>query len=274
MWLAGIDEAGRGPCLGPLVVGVVQIPQADSKLLEDAGITDSKLLSPVRREELYDWLQKQKVTRGWTVSSMSAEPVMIDEWMAAGSLNGLEVDLFASSANLAISKKQRAERGTLVLDACDVNAPRFGDLVASRLTGWPWQNWRIISEHGADTNHAVVGAASIVAKVERDRAVNELKEELGIDIGSGYPSDPKTQRSLTKLLEGQMPHDSLRWKWKTISNAWLELKGEEVPLRGASIQKSTALESGGEESAPPKSDDQRSSPTTVTGQRNLSDFEG
>ena len=274
MWLAGIDEAGRGPCLGPLVVGVVRIPKADSKLLEDAGITDSKLLSPKRREELYDWLQEQSVARGWTVSSMSAEPAMIDEWMAAGSLNGLEVDLFASSANLAISKPQRAESGTLVLDACDVNAPRFGDLVASRLTGWPWQNWRIISEHGADTNHAVVGAASIVAKVERDRAVEALKEELEIDIGSGYPSDPKTQRSLPNLLEGQMPHDCLRWKWKTISNAWLELKGEEVPIRGASQQESAPPESDGEESVPPKPEDQISSQsTTATGQRNLSDFD-
>jgi hypothetical protein len=84
-------------------------------------------------------------------------------------------------------------------------------------------------------------------------------------------------------LEGQMPHDCLRWKWKTISNAWLELKGEEVPIRGASQQESAppepggvgsaSLKSDGEESVLPESDGQRSSPTTATGQRNLSDFD-
>lgn len=231
MWLTGIDEAGRGPCLGPLVVGVVRIPEVDLHLLEEAGITDSKLLSPARRDELYGWLHEQRDDRGWSIASIAAQPELIDNWMAHGSLNELEVDLFASSANVAISFTQRTEKGTLVLDACDVNASRFGDLVASRLAGWPWQNWRIISEHGADANHAVVGAASIVAKVERDRAVDELREETGLDLGSGYPSDPKTLQVLPELLAGETPHDCLRWRWKTISNAWKDLKGAEVPVR-------------------------------------------
>jgi ribonuclease HII len=77
----------------------------------------------------------------------------------------------------------------------------------------------------------VVGAASIVAKVERDRAVDELREETGLDLGSGYPSDPKTLQVLPELLAGETPHDCLRWRWKTISNAWQELKGAEVPVR-------------------------------------------
>ena len=232
MWLTGIDEAGRGPCLGPLVVGAVRIPQADLHLLEEEGVTDSKLLSKQRRQELYHWLLRQRDERGWTVASHSAQPLMIDQWMARGTLIEWELDLFDSAATIVVAEPHRGDGGILVLDACDVNADRFGNLVVSRLAGWPWNGWKVVSEHGADANHMVVGAASIVAKVERDEAVKNLSEEIGIDLGSGYPSDPKTQQVLPELLVGEEPHDSLRWRWRTIQEAWRQHKGGVVPERG------------------------------------------
>ena len=80
--------------------------------------------------------------------------------------------------------------GEIMLDACDVNADRFARNVSSK------SNLNCIAEHKADENHPEVSAASIIAKVTRDRAVEQLSEEMGIDLGSGYPSDPKKQKLL------------------------------------------------------------------------------
>lgn len=87
------------------------------------------------------------------------------------------------------------------------------------------------SRHAADLHCLAVAGASILAKVERDRIIRELGESLGIDIGSGYPSDPKTVSALPALLEGDTPHDCLRWKWKTVSDAWHAQYSTKVPQR-------------------------------------------
>ena len=76
------------------------------------------------------------------------------------------------------------------------------------------------AEHKADENHPEVSAASIIAKVTRDRLIAEISNELGLDIGSGYPSDPKTKAAVIELVKGETPHDCLRWSWKTVENAW------------------------------------------------------
>ena len=66
MWRIGIDEAGRGPVIGPLVVGALRVPAVDLPLLHEAGITDSKLLSKSRRDELYQWILDQASERDWS----------------------------------------------------------------------------------------------------------------------------------------------------------------------------------------------------------------
>ncbi len=91
MWVAGIDEAGRGPCLGPLVVAIVAIPEADIPLLAEQGIDDSKKLTPEKRADCYDWLYRQSEQRGWEIDVLNAEPAHIDNWMESRSLNDLEV---------------------------------------------------------------------------------------------------------------------------------------------------------------------------------------
>ena len=71
-----------------------------------------------------------------------------------------------------------------------------------------------------DSSNTLVGASSIVAKVTRDNAMHELSKEIGIDLGSGYPSDPKTRSSINELIAGKNPHDCLRWTWSTVRRAW------------------------------------------------------
>lgn len=228
MWRVGIDEAGRGPVIGPLVVGALLIPESDESLLKDAGVTDSKLLSAEKRLELDAWIRKTSEERGWKFELYISKPSEIDLAMTTTNLNDHEVSLFAK---LACQLRPEKGEGVLQVDACDADARRFGNNVASRLTDWPWKGWRIDSRHGADLHLLPVGAASILAKVARDRAIEDISKEIGFDVGSGYPSDSKTIAAVQKLICDEQPHPSLRWKWATVNTAWQEKYGVPVPSR-------------------------------------------
>jgi len=175
MWRIGIDEAGRGPVIGPLVVCALLIPEGDESLLKKAGVTDSKLLSTEKRLKLDAWIRKTSQERGWKFALHISEPVEIDWAMMATNLNDHEVSLFAKLA----SKLHIEEGGGILqVDACDADARRFGNNIASRLTDWPWEGWSIDSRHGADLYLLTVGAASILAKVARDRAIEDISAKL------------------------------------------------------------------------------------------------
>jgi ribonuclease HII len=211
MWLTGVDEAGRGPVIGPLVVAALSIPADDEGKLRQQNIKDSKLLSPQRRSELEEWILKQE---GWQHRVIICQPARIDSYVAKLGLNILEVELFAEALN-AIGQRD----GTIIVDACDVDEERFANRISSRLEKWPWPA-RFISEHKADLNHLIVAAASILAKQERDRQMANISRTVGLNLGSGYPSDAITVGILPALLSGDTPHPQLRWSWKTIRDLW------------------------------------------------------
>ena len=83
---------------------------------------------------------------------------------------------------------------------------------------------KLISKHKADSTHRIVGAASIVAKVTRDKIIKEIGKEIGLDIGSGYPSDPKSKSALIELCNGDTPHNCLRWNWSVSVNTGFRIK--------------------------------------------------
>ena len=158
----GVDEAGRGSVIGPLVVcAFASISQTHLKGL---GVKDSEDLSKKKRDELFDILSEMPH------NVVICSPERIDNSL---NLNDLEVDLFAEA--LAIMPE-----GEIMLDACDVNADRFARNVSSK------SNLNCIAEHKADENHPEVSAASIIAKVTRDRAVEQLSEEMGIDLAKNW----------------------------------------------------------------------------------------
>lgn len=198
--LAGIDEAGRGPVLGPLVVAGVACP--DPGVLQKMGCTDSKALTPGKRERI-DRLVREHPDVRVEVRSIPAET--LDEERRRRTLNAIEVERFQDIA-LALGA------ATVVVDAADVDARRFGRQVASRLPA----GCIVVSEHKADTNHVVVGAASIVAKVARDAAIAELarrlERRLEMPLGSGYASDPLTQAFIATWhgLHGDLPEGARR----------------------------------------------------------------
>jgi ribonuclease HII len=269
----GVDEAGRGPAIGPLVVCAFQTPISQLERLAEIGVDDSKQLTPIQRKTIANNLTIDAEKGLWSFNIIVANAERIDRIMAIENLNDLEVTLFAEAISGLIDKhtneskstnsdpddlaepvnhtaqkirarndEQKAGRGSeskqfsdetfgvISLDACDVNEARFGNRVFALLQP-DWRKWKVESKHGMDAVDIVVGAASILAKVKRDEIIKEIATEIGFDIGSGYPSDPKTIAAIPRLMGGATPHDQCRWRWKTIRRAWREKHGGQPPDR-------------------------------------------
>lgn len=197
--IAGVDEAGRGPVLGPLVVGAVLV-ESEAPLRE-LGVKDSKLLSAKKREELEPLIRQ--VARRVELAVIPAEE--LNRRMPTSNLNKIEAWAFATVL-------RRLAPTEAVIDACDADAARFGRSVAAKMR---LPTCVLRSEHGADVNHPVVAAASIVAKVERDRLMARIAEEHG-ECGSGYASDAATIAFLTSWVKrhGTLPPFA-RHEWET-----------------------------------------------------------
>ncbi len=199
MQICGIDDAGRGPMLGPLVIAGISLDKKKLKKLTLLGVKDSKKLSPKLRESLYKKIIE--IVDDYYVAKIS--PKSIDASVKKHCLNGLEAKYMAkvvSKLNPDIS----------YVDSCDVNPKRFGKEI-SRLS----DNHKIKSYHRADSRFVVVSAASILAKVTRDRAIARLRKEH--DLGSGYPSDSVTVKFVTKYYKKNHKMPSfVRKSWKPV----------------------------------------------------------
>ena len=198
MQVCGVDEAGRGSMLGPLVVAGISISKSKVNLLKKQGVRDSKKLSPRAREHLYKKII-QIVDDHYIVK---IPPRIIDKSVSNHSLNHLEAKYMAK----VITKLSPS---TAFVDSCDVNSKRFGKEI-SKLTS----NTKIRSYHHADSKFIAVSAASILAKVSRDRAITRLSKKY--DIGSGYPSDPKTKVFVKKSIRRNQDLTFLRKSWKPV----------------------------------------------------------
>jgi ribonuclease HII len=195
--IMGIDEAGRGPVLGPMVVGCVVLTSRTDKLFKDSGIKDSKQLSPQKREAFWSFIEDEAV---WYKIAV-IWPDMIDKFVALNGLNHLECDVMAELIN------SFGEKATVYVDS-PLKPELFKEMLDTRVH----VKSDINCSFKADTIYPVVSAASILAKVMRDRIIEELKVEYG-DFGSGYPADEKTQKFLSGLNE--MPY-FVRKSWKTL----------------------------------------------------------
>ncbi|MFC5972260.1 ribonuclease HII [Halomarina salina] len=191
----GVDEAGKGPVLGPMVAACVAAP---SDALPD-DVDDSKRVAPTRREAIAATLREDPRVR---VGVATIDPERID---GEEDMNTLTVVAHAAAIDDA------GATGAGLADACDVDAARFARRVAGRVEA----DVDLRAEHGADESSALVGAASIVAKVERDAALADVADRLG-EVGSGYPSDRTTRAFLREYVRehGSLP-SCARASWKT-----------------------------------------------------------
>ena len=198
MKICGIDDAGRGSMIGPLVIAGITIEKKNLKKLKSLGVRDSKKLTRKSREILYKKIIKN-VDDYYVVK---IPPKTIDHSVFKHNLNHLEAKNMAkivTKLNPAVS----------YVDSCDVDYKRFGkeiSLLSSKA--------KIKSYHHADSRFVAVAAASIIAKVTRDRAIHRLNKNF--DLGSGYPSDKKTIKSIKKLLSNNKSESFIRFSWKPV----------------------------------------------------------
>ena len=198
MKICGIDDAGRGSMIGPLVIAGITIEKKNLKKLKSLGVRDSKKLTRKSREILYKKIIKN--VDDYYVVKIS--PKTIDHSVFKHNLNHLEAKNMAkivTKLNPVVS----------YVDSCDVDYKRFGkeiSLLSSKA--------KIKSYHHADSRFVAVAAASIIAKVTRDRAIHRLNKNF--DLGSGYPSDKKTIKSIKKLLSNNKSESFIRFSWKPV----------------------------------------------------------
>ncbi|MEM0057938.1 MAG: ribonuclease HII [Candidatus Bathyarchaeia archaeon] len=203
MLVAGVDDAGRGSVIGPLVIAGILVDSEDLPKLVRLGVKDSKLLSPNRREALA--AEIKRIAKKHVVVKLS--PAEIDRVVMTGRklhrLNWLEAQAMARVIELL-------HPDIAYVDASDVLEERFKQQILEFL---PFKI-EIVSEHKADRKYPVVSAASIIAKVERDHEIAELKAKYG-DFGCGYPTDPKTIEFLRRCLETFKEYpEFVRRSWK------------------------------------------------------------
>ncbi|MCS4537981.1 MAG: ribonuclease HII [Thaumarchaeota archaeon] len=208
MIVAGVDEAGRGSVIGPLVVSGISASTSAIEELARMGVKDSKQLSPAQRSKLYP--QILKLCKN--VSTEVLAPSDIDKYVepkirlkGLNYLEALSIAKILSSLDAEVS----------YVDSCDVNPKRFAKIISDIMK----KKQRLVVSHHADEIYTSVSAASIVAKVTRDRHVQKIGRKYG-DIGSGYPSDPQTIEFLQKWMKRELSVPPFaRRSWKT----WLRI---------------------------------------------------
>jgi len=180
--IGGIDEAGRGPVIGPMVIAGVLVEKSDLKRLKEIGVKDSKLLTPARRNVLAPMIRD--IIADYDIRVI--KPSVIDRYVKKGMLNWLEARYMA----MIISQLRPTQ---VYVDACE--GP---DHFRRTILGLTNHKSDVKAMNHGERNIAVA-AASILAKVRRDREIAKLQEKYG-DIGSGYPSDKKTMRFVNRWV--------------------------------------------------------------------------
>lgn len=227
MLLLGIDDAGRGPLIGPMILSGVLIKKEAETRLRKIGAKDSKLLSHSERIRISK-LIKNLIIAGKIVQ---ASPAEIDEAVLSGkNLNTLEAKKMAEVINELNDGKKPIK---VIVDCPSVNIKKWQEKLVSFIEN-P-KNLTILCEHKADFNHPVVSAASILAKVAREEEVSKIKKEFAKygDIGSGYPADPITQEFLKKHGKSLKDSGIFRKSWAT----WKEMFPEDSPVMKKKGQK-------------------------------------
>ena len=184
--IVGVDEAGRGPVIGPLVICGILIDEKNTQKLKAIGVKDSKLLTPQQRRSMFEKIKK--AVNDYKIIEVS--PKEIDAAVESESgmnLNWLEAHKTAELLNIL-------KPDIAYIDCPSTNTSKYKAYLKKLLK----KDIKLVVEHKADINYPSCSAASILAKVTRDKEIEKIKKKIGQDIGSGYPSDPITQEFIRK----------------------------------------------------------------------------
>ncbi len=215
MWILGIDDAGRGPVIGPMILAGCLVTEEIQKEFEKLGVTDSKKLTAKRREFLAEKIREMAET----FEVVLAYPDEIDGKNHDGiDLNKLEA---LKTAEIINKINKGYDKIKVVIDCPSVGIKKWDDYLRTHIENL--SNLDISCEHKADKNHISVSAASILAKSMRESEMDKLKEKYGDEIGSGYSSDPTTCKFLEKYAEKHKNAGIFRKCWVTWQRACANL---------------------------------------------------
>lgn len=212
--IGGVDEAGRGSIIGPLVVAGISFKKDTVSELRNIGVKDSKALTPKSRVNLCT--QLKKIASSICIYKMDCR--VIDHNVNLKSLNRLEARMMAHViSNLKVDE--------VFVDSCDVNPDRYKDCILSYL---PTVKVKLRSMHHADRINRVVAAASIVAKVTRDQEIEKIRK-IHCDVGSGYPSDYKTMGFIRDWVSKyKCAPNFARRSWRPLKQMLVEIEQYEL----------------------------------------------
>ena len=209
--ILGIDDAGRGPVIGPMILAGCLITEETEKEFRRLGVRDSKQLTRKRRAFL-ESIIKEKSEAFFIEVTPASE---IDGKNSDGiNLNDVEAKM---SAKIINEINKGFGKINVVIDCPSNNRSAWRDSVKMNINNL--SNLDIACEHKADRNHIAVSAASILAKEERERQMDLLREKYGDSIGSGYASDETTREFLKKNIKKLENHGIFRKSWKTWKKA-------------------------------------------------------
>ena len=211
--LIGIDDAGRGPVIGPMILAGVLIEEKEEDIIKEWGAKDSKMLTPKKRGEI-----KEKIFKKFKSHIEISTPKEIDE---SSNLNYLEAIKTAKIINKLTEDLD--EKVNVIIDCPSVNIASWSNDVQKLIKKPEIVN--LSCEHKADEIHPVVSAASILAKEKREDEVYRLKKEAGKDFGSGYPADPKTKEFIKANFQDEKYKHIIRFSWNTVKRLFKE-KGQ------------------------------------------------
>ncbi|KAK1862211.1 hypothetical protein I4F81_004786 [Pyropia yezoensis] len=197
--MMGIDEAGRGPVLGPLVYASAVVPVADAGRLHDLGCDDSKALTEAQRDVLLARMAAAPFLQIQTVTLPAAT-------LSAAMTRRPPVSLNTLSFDAAFALVRDALGRGIPLSALYVDTVGDPDRYAARLRSAFPSIGTVVVAKKADATYRVVGAASIAAKCKRDR-----------DLRAGYPGDGVTKAWLAAHVDSVFGFPSLvRFSWSTV----------------------------------------------------------
>lgn len=186
--ICGIDEAGRGPVIGPMIMAGVLVDKKDLPKLKAIGVKDSKLLKRKERDSLFEEILQ--IVKKYKI--IVVEPKEIDGALESDdlNLNWLEAHKCADIIN------------GLKPDKVTVDSPSNNCEAYTRYLMELLKDKKVDLEciHKADLKHVYVGAASILAKVTRDKEMDKIQKKYG-NCGPGYPSNDITQKFLAENWE-------------------------------------------------------------------------
>ncbi|ADL18885.1 Ribonuclease HII [Acidilobus saccharovorans 345-15] len=214
-WIIGVDEAGRGSLVGELMLACFATKEENLGLLKDMGVRDSKQLTPHSRETLY-----RSIVRLGEFVVVPIPPAEIDR----ENVNVLEERAALKGLKVLLSRLRPELVKAIYID-------KFGELriLPGELKRLGFRG-RLVVEPKADANYVVVSAASIIAKVIRDRRIEVLRSMYGVE-GSGYPSDPLTVSWVMKVLSSGARPPIIRYSWGTLRGTNAFVRKAKSPRR-------------------------------------------